>query len=112
MPVKLNAPDYLLVDSKIKQDLLDSIQKYIREFYSAEPACPDYARIINQNILTVWLIFSKTVKLLLGKITELSVISLPQWLIMFRCQNQWWDEIFGPILPVIEYDDLTEAIDY
>jgi len=57
--------DYLLVNSKIKQALLDSIQKYIREFYGTEPsASPDYARIINQNIFSVWLIFSKTVKLL------------------------------------------------
>jgi len=34
-----------------QQALLDSIQKYIREFYGTEPsASPDYARIINQNI--------------------------------------------------------------
>jgi acyl-CoA reductase-like NAD-dependent aldehyde dehydrogenase len=44
------APDYLLVDRKIKKDLLDRIQQAIRDFYGDTPeTSPDYARIISQN---------------------------------------------------------------
>ena len=42
------SPDYLLVHKDIKEDLLKSIAKCIREFYGENPAeSPDYARIIN-----------------------------------------------------------------
>jgi aldehyde dehydrogenase (NAD+) len=44
------APDYLLVDKTIKQDLLNSIKKCVQEFYGNKPATsPDYGRIINQQ---------------------------------------------------------------
>ncbi|MGF1672866.1 MAG: aldehyde dehydrogenase family protein, partial [Rivularia sp. (in: cyanobacteria)] len=44
------APDYLLVNQKIKDYLLDEIQKCLQEFYGENPAqSPDYARIINQK---------------------------------------------------------------
>src|SRR5919199_1075680 len=40
------APDYLLVDRKIKNDLLEHIKQCIRDFYGATPSTsPDYARI-------------------------------------------------------------------
>lgn len=44
------APDYLLADKSIKKKLLETIKKYIREFYGDDPSkSPDYARIINEN---------------------------------------------------------------
>ena len=46
------APDYLLVDQKIKPDLINALKKYLQEFYGENPATsPDYARIIHQKHL-------------------------------------------------------------
>jgi aldehyde dehydrogenase (NAD+) len=44
------APDYLLVDAKIKPNLVNALQKCLKEFYGENPAnSPDYARIIHQK---------------------------------------------------------------
>lgn len=44
------APDYLLVDSRVKDELVDHIKYYILKFYGPEPSLsPDYGRIINDK---------------------------------------------------------------
>ena len=107
------APDYLLVDRTRKQDLLDSIQKCIREFYGTEPsASPDYARIINQKHFSRLIEFLKDGKIVIGgeydpdshyiAPTVIDDISLSDTVMQ--------DEVFGPILPVIAYDNLADAI--
>lgn len=107
------APDYLLVDSNVKQALLDSIQKCIREFYSAEPAAsPDYARIINQKHFSRLVEFLKDGKIIVGGENNPTECYIAPTVIdnVSLSEPVMQDEIFGPILPVIEYDDLTEAI--
>ena len=107
------APDYLLVNRKIKQDLLDSIQKCIREFYGDEPAAsPDYARIINQKQFYRLVEFLKDGKILVGGETKPSELYIAPTVIdkVSLEESVMQDEIFGPILPVIEYSNLTEAI--
>lgn len=107
------APDYLLVDKKIKQDLLNSIQKCIEEFYGEAPSSnSDYCRIINQKHFSRLVTLLEGAEILVGgesnpeecyiAPTVLDNISLSDPVMQ--------DEIFGPILPVIEYKDLTEAI--
>lgn len=107
------APDYLLVDRKIKKDLLEHIKQCIQDFYGITPSTsPDYGRIINQHH------FNRLCELLgFGEIiiggdtnsTDLyiapTVIDRVDWgaLVM-------QEEIFGPILPVLEYTDLSQAI--
>ena len=44
------APDYVVVHKSRKQELITSVKKYIREFYSEDPLkSPDYARIVNSR---------------------------------------------------------------
>lgn len=107
------APDYLLVDKTIKQELLDSIQKCIREFYGDEPsASPDYARISNQKHFSRLVEFLKNCEIMIGGQTnEAERYIAPTVIDNVSLQAPvMQDEIFGPILPVIEYNDLTEAI--
>ena len=107
------APDYLLVDRTIKQDLLDSIQKCIREFYDDEPAVsPDYARIINQKQFSRLVEFLKDGKMIVGGETNPAERYIAPTVIdnVSLEEPVMQDEIFGPILPVIEYSNLTEAI--
>jgi len=111
------APDYILVDRAIKDALIDRLQAAVREFYGENPqASPDYGRIVNtaQFDRLAGLLDDKTTN---GKIicggqhdradryiapTILDGVS-PDDAIM-------QDEIFGPILPVLTYDSLDEAI--
>jgi acyl-CoA reductase-like NAD-dependent aldehyde dehydrogenase len=107
------APDYLLVNQRIKRDLLQAIASTIHDFYGDDPAqSQDYGRIINQHH------FSRLTKLLQdGRIlvggktnpddryiapTVVDQVSLDDRIMQ--------DEIFGPILPVLEYSNLEEAI--
>lgn len=107
------APDYLLVNKKIKQNLVDSIEKSIQKFYGNQPAnSPDYARIINQKHFYHLVKFLQNGEILIGgdinpddcyiAPTVIDHVSLADPIMQ--------TEIFGPILPIIEYDDLSEAI--
>jgi aldehyde dehydrogenase (NAD+) len=107
------APDYLLVDRRIKSDLLDSIKKYVGEFYGDDPSqSPDYARLINQNHFERVASFLGDGKAIVGGQTKPeeryiapTVLDEVNW-----AAPVMQDEIFGPILPVLEYIDLNEAI--
>ena len=107
------APDYLLVNQKIKQPLLDSIKNCIQEFYGDDPEkSPDFGRIINQKQ------FNRLVKLLNngdviagGKTNPDTCYIAPTLIDNVSLEAPiMQDEIFGPILPVIEYNNLEEAI--
>jgi aldehyde dehydrogenase (NAD+) len=107
------APDYLLVNSKIKQQLLNSLQKAIQKFYGEDSEkSPDYARIINHKQ------FTRLTKLLQngeivtgGKTNQSTCYIAPTLLDNISLEMPvMQEEIFGPILPIIEYEDLSEAI--
>lgn len=107
------APDYLLVNQKIKQPLLDSIKNCIQEFYGDDPEkSPDFGRIINQKQ------FNRLVKLLNngdviagGKTNPDTCYIAPTLIDNVSLDAPiMQEEIFGPILPVIEYNHLEEAI--
>ncbi len=110
------APDYLLVDKKIKNDLLDEIKKCLQEFYGENPAeSPDYAKIINQkqfDRLVNYLKDLKDAKIIIGGETT----SDERYIAPTVIDSVSWEdavmqsEIFGPILPVIEFTDIKEAI--
>ena len=107
------APDYLLVDKRIKNKLLDEIKKYLREFYGENPEISsDYARIINQKQFDRLVNYLKDSKIIIGGKT----IAQERYIAPTLIDGVTWEdaimqsEIFGPILPVIEFSDITEAI--
>lgn len=107
------APDYLLVDKKIKPDLMSAIKTALHEFYGEDPQqSPDYSRIINQHHLKRLVEFIKDGEIVAGgqsnaedRYISPTVIDKVSW-----DSPVMQDEIFGPILPVLEYDDFGEAI--
>ncbi len=107
------SPDYLLVDREIKPALLDRIQFYIREFYGEDPSLsPDYSRIISDRHFDRMAGFLQQGNILIGGQTKPEERYIAPTLID---RVDWdfpimQDEIFGPILPVLEYGDLSEAI--
>ncbi|MBV6621877.1 MAG: aldehyde dehydrogenase [Rivularia sp. (in: Bacteria)] len=114
------APDYLLVNKKIKENLLNEIKKYLQEFYGENPAkSPDYARIINQKQFDRLVSYLKDIKdlkngkIIIGGETICDELYIAPTLID---EISWQDaimqeEIFGPILPVIEFTNYQEVID-
>jgi len=107
------APDYLLVDRTVKNDLLMSIKQCIQEFYGDDPAkSPDYGRIINQRHFERLASFLNEGQPYIGGQTNPEERYIAPTII----DGVDWDtpvmqeEIFGPILPVLEYSDLSDAI--
>lgn len=108
------APDYLLVHKDVKKELLRLMKQTILEFYGDRALeNPDYPRIIDknsferlinlmegQNIYTGGLYNSKTLKI------EPTIIDNVDF-----SNKIMQEEIFGPILPVIEYNDIFKIIE-
>lgn len=108
------APDYLLVHKDVKKELLRLMKQTILEFYGDRALeNPNYPRIIDknsferlinlmegQNIYTGGLYNSKTLKI------EPTIIDDVDF-----SNKIMQEEIFGPILPVIEYDDIFKVIE-
>lgn len=107
------APDYLLVDKKIKKDLLERIKQCIQDFYGTIPeTSPDYARIISQNHFNRLCELLKMGNIIIGGETNPTTRYIAPTVIdgVTLTDRVMQEEIFGPILPIIEYTNLSEAI--
>jgi len=107
------AVDHLLVDKRIKQRLLDLIVKNLIDFYGADPAqSPDYGRIVNNaHFERLSRLLGQGTIIAGGQSDRAMRYIAPTIIDNIKGQEPIMeDEIFGPLLPVIEYDDLTEAI--
>lgn len=107
------APDYLLVDRRIKDQLVEQLKQCIRDFYGEDPAQSEsYCRIINQRHFYRLAKFLDHGTIVTGGQTD----ATQRYIAPTILENVTWDdavmqdEIFGPILPVLAYDDLDEAI--
>ncbi|OKH35894.1 aldehyde dehydrogenase family protein [[Phormidium ambiguum] IAM M-71] len=107
------APDYLLVNQKIKQPLLDSIKNCIQEFYGEDPEkSPDFGRIINQKQFNRLEKLLNNGNIITGGKTNPDTCYIAPTLIDNVSLDApiMQEEIFGPILPILEYNNLEEAI--
>jgi aldehyde dehydrogenase (NAD+) len=107
------APDYLLVDRSIEQEFLGHLKLAIEQFYGSDPAAsPDFGRIVNQQQLDRLLGLLEGSKVIMGGQSNSADRYLAPTIVN---EVDWEDpvmveEIFGPILPVLSYEDLGEAI--
>lgn len=107
------APDYILCDRRICQDLIEAIKKEIRIQFGKNPLKnPDYGKIINEKHFQRLLGLIQKDKLVCGGQSDSSALRIAPSVM----RDVTWedavmeDEIFGPILPVLTYDSLDEAI--
>ena len=107
------APDYILVDRRIKDEFIDRLRATIAEFFGDNPAqSSDFGRIIHERH------FDRLTQFLCdGDVAIGGDSSREQrYIAPTVLDNVSWDdavmkeEIFGPILPVLTYDSLDEAI--
>lgn len=107
------AVDYLLVHRNVERELLSRIQRQITAFYGEDPSrSPDYGRIINDHHLARLerLLDGATIAAG-GKIDRAQRYMAPTIVTGVSMNDPvMQDEIFGPILPVIVYDDIRTAV--
>lgn len=107
------APDYILVQRSFRDTLVEKLCQRVREFYGDDPRqSPDFPRIINAKH------FDRVSKLLgsgriaVGGITAADERFIAPTILVDVQPNDpvMQEEIFGPVLPVLTYDRIEEAI--
>ncbi|MBP6378581.1 MAG: aldehyde dehydrogenase, partial [Kaistella sp.] len=105
------APDYILVDEKVKDSFLDALRAQIIKF-DYQPGAEHYTQIINQRNFERLIRFIDREKVYLGgnydlqkKYIEPTVLHNINW-----DDKVMQDEIFGPILPVLTFKNFNEAL--
>jgi acyl-CoA reductase-like NAD-dependent aldehyde dehydrogenase len=109
------APDYILVDKKVKQKFVDLFAKTTKDFFGENPQqSPDYGRIINEkHFLRLARLLEKGNVLMGGQTDIKDLYIAPTLLDGVSVEDPvMQEEIFGPILPVIEYEKLDDAINF
>ena len=110
------APDYILVNRKVKNELIQAFKQSIEEFYGKNiQNSPDFGRIVNTkhfNRLSELLAIHRNEVIFGGHTDENEQYIEPTILDGITPQSKIMEEeIFGPLLPIIVYDDFNEAID-
>ena len=108
------APDYVMVHASVRDALLERIDRAITEFYGEDPAqSPDYGRIINDRHFQRLSGMIDASKVRRGGETEASSRYIaPTVMTDVTLEDEVMsEEIFGPLMPVLEIRSLQEAIE-
>lgn len=108
------APDYILVEKKVKDKLISVLKAKIRESFTDNPQqSPDYSRIINSRHTARIQGYLDEVRdnIILGgkadvqgRFLEPTLVDEPK-----PTSRLMQEEIFGPVLPIIGVDSVQEA---
>ncbi|NUN65782.1 aldehyde dehydrogenase [Pseudanabaena biceps] len=107
------APDYLLVQKDIKPALIEKLLACVKTFFGDNPQqSADLGRIVNERQFDRLVGLLDEGKILIGGQSDRSDKFIAPTIIDQVSQNSkiMAEEIFGPILPILEYDQLSEAI--
>ncbi len=108
------APDFLLVDEAICEAFLALLTKEIaRQYGSNIENNPDFARVINSKHFERLNTYLSQAEILFGGIVNAEKNYISPTIIRAKNleQDVMNDEIFGPILPIVTYSNLDEAIE-
>ncbi|WP_081209517.1 aldehyde dehydrogenase [Salegentibacter sediminis] len=109
------APDYLLVHSSVKEELLKKIMEAYKEMYGEKLKESDhYARIINKNAFERLTAYLDTKDVYPRKeVDSKTRFIAPVILDNVTAEDEiMQEEIFGPILPVMEFGEISKAMAY
>lgn len=107
------APDYILVQNSVKDKLVRYMEKYIRKMFGKDPMQnPDYPKMINEKHFNRVLGLMERAHVVCGGGSDVDMLKIEPTVLD---QVTWespvmQEEIFGPLLPVLTFYDIEEAI--
>jgi len=106
------APDYLLCHSSIKDQLIKEIERQIVLQYSVDPLRnADYPKMINQKQYDASLRLINTNNTIFGGRSNNATLKIEPTLIAADFDSpSMQEEIFGPVLPVLTFDNFDEIL--
>jgi len=105
-------PDYLLIDKKVKDKFLELITKEIKSFYGDNPEkSDDFARVISSDNVTRLARLFENGDIVTGGITDTETRYVAPTIIKDVKPGDpiMQEEIFGPVLPVIDFENFDEV---
>lgn len=109
------APDYLCVHSSVKDKLLKLIVEEIHKQFGTEVKnSPDYSRVINTASLNRLKEYLNDGEIYYGGNFDITELYMEPTILtnVDVDSNVMTEEIFGPILPVIEFDNIQDIISF
>lgn len=107
------APDYVLVHQSKKDMLVEEIKKSIQKFFTENPAASyNYGKIINEKQFSRIIKYLQDGKIIYGGNSNMAELYIEPTLldevnITSPVMN---DEIFGPVLPIIPFNTMEDAL--
>lgn len=109
------APDYILVQKSIKPKLIEELKRAINDLYGNNiENNPEYCKIINQRHFDRLKALMARGEVLFGGQTDQDKLFISPTIID-RVDSEspiMQEEIFGPLLPILEYDNLDITINF
>ena len=108
------APDFVLVDRAVSEPFIAALKKNIRRFYGDDARCsPDYGRIVNARHFTRLAGYLTDGRVEHGGAHDAAERFIAPTVLtkVDPSARVMQEEIFGPILPVLEFDGLEEALE-
>ncbi len=110
------APDYILVPESLQEQLQERLCHWIEVFYPADEQglIENYPRMVNEKHFDRVLGLLKDEKIILGgeSIRQTLTINPTVLTDVFPDSPIMQEEIFGPVLPVLTYNTLNEAVEF
>ncbi|HOW73043.1 MAG TPA: aldehyde dehydrogenase [Phycisphaerae bacterium] len=107
------APDHVLVDQRVGDKLVDSMKRVLREFYGDDPRNnPNYGRIVNRRHFDRLIGYLGSGRILCGGGHDGGDLYIAPTILTDVATDApvMQEEIFGPILPILEFTALDEAL--
>ncbi|MDD3279237.1 MAG: aldehyde dehydrogenase [Lachnospiraceae bacterium] len=106
------APDYVLVQDTVEQELIHDITYWIEKMYGKEPLQnPDYPKIINEKHFHRILRLIQPEKIAVGGRSNLETRQIEPTVLYDVSSDApvMQEEIFGPVLPILTFHHIREA---
>lgn len=109
------APDFVFIHPKVEKEFIGEMQKVLMDFYGEDAEKSSYfARIINETHHHRIKQYLLNGTVLIGGQTNDNTRYIAPTLLKVENWNEevMQTEIFGPVLPLVNYEDINEIIDH
>lgn len=105
------APDYVLAHEKVLHLLIEALKSAIQQFYGDIQQPPaEYARIIHRGHYDRLVRMMQEGEVIYGGHTNAEKLYISPTILLSPQGSLVEEEIFGPLLPVIPYREMSEAV--
>ena len=108
------APDYILCEKSVKPEFIKAVIEEIKKQYGENPLSnKDYGKIINEKHFARLISLIDKSKVIYGGESDASICKIAPTVMDGVTYDDavMGEEIFGPIMPIITFDDFDKAVD-